>query len=509
MSLIDQLRDTSSSDLLDSSSNELLDSTRRSSASAFIVSSTLTTSSQDAFLEGSTQGVDSSSPAFLQGSDTDGDSQSAFLAGGIETSSSTGGYVCGTTGITGATPVFLRGRDTTSGSQSVYLAGSQDISGACAVFLGGVAGALDSQLAYLVGALPSAKSLQEAFTEAAEKETYVRELWVTVELTRAWPWTRTRAFTYGTYRSQSLPAFIDVVGYSKSSTRAWTASAFKRTRAHAFTDVIGYSKGSTSAYIFGVERTEVPVFTRGLGSNTWTLPVYIEGVARTSTPAYIGESWPHIPAFLSGVDYWIGSISAYLECAGYVVESIPAYMLGGTDNTDSIPAFCSGTGDALSRTNAFITGVARDSTAAYLNGTYNEVDYIVLESSDGTISGRYRVMAMDYGDGTIQSGAQINKTVGGGIDVHTGKTYEIWEPVIKVRHTEPEDGYGTIDDLETLYEYVSLDAPPTRVITFYDHNQVRREVMFLEDFSKVLRLLQVEGTTAWYYVRLIMLKVPE
>ena len=90
-----------------------------------------------------------------------------------------------------------------------------------------------------------------------------------------------------------------------------------------------------------------------------------------------------------------------------------------------------------------------------------------------------------------------------------GEKMSIWSPVIKVRHTEPEDGYGTVADLQTLYGYVSLDTPPTRVITFYDHFQVRREVMFLEDFSKVLRLLNVEGTVAWYYVKLMMLKVPE
>ena len=354
-----------------------------------------------------------------------------------------------------------------------------------------------------------ADTSQEAFTEAVANEARVRELWATVELTRSWPWTKTRAFTEGTIRSQSLPAYMDVIAYAKTSTHAWTASAFKRTRIHAFIDVIGKSVGSTPAYLYGVERTEVPAFTRGLHSDTWTLPAYTEGVVRTSVSAYIVESWPHIPAFIQATANKDSSIPAYLDCVGYVVESIPAYMLGGLGSVDSISAFCSGIGDAAGSMGAFVAGVTRSSTSAYLSGTYNQVDYIVLESSDGSVSGRYRVLAEEYGDGTILSGAQINKTIGGGVDVHMGKAYEIWKPVIKVRHTEPEDGYGTVDDLKTLYEYVSLVTPPTRVITFYDHFQVRREIIFLEDFSKVLRLLNVEGTTAWYYVRLIMLKVPE
>jgi len=350
---------------------------------------------------------------------------------------------------------------------------------------------------------------QKAFTEAAAKETRVRELWATVELTRAWPWTKTRAFTEGTHRSQSLPAYMAVDGKADTSTHAFTASGFKRTRTHAFLDVIGYSKGSTPAYLFGVVRTKVPVFTRGLYSDTWTLPVYVEGIVRTSVHALIVESWPHIPVFLHAVSHRDSSIHAYLKCVGYVVESTPAYMMGGTDNTDSTPAFCSGIDDVAGSTSAFVAGVVRDNTPAYLNGLYDQVDYIVLENSDRSISGRYRVMAQEYGDGVMLSGAQINKTIGGGVDVHMGKMFEMWSPVVKVRHTEPEDGYGTMDDLETLYKYVNLDTPPTRVITFYDHLQVRREVMFLEDFSKVLRLLQVEGTTAWYYVRLVMLKVLE
>jgi len=466
VSLIDQLRDTSSNDLLDSSSNELLDSTRRSSTSAFIVSSTLTTSSQAAFLEGSGPEVDST-PAFLHGVETGSDSLPVFLAGGVEANSS------------------------------------------CSVFLDGASGVLDSQIAFLEGVPFSAKSSQEAFTEAPTTRVYVREVWATVELTKSWPWTKTRAFTEGTHRSQPLPAYMSVNGKASTSARAWTASAFKRTRVHAFVDVIGYSEGSTPAFLQGIERSNVPAWTRGLSSNTWTLPVYLEGVERTSIHAYIVEGWPHIPVFLSGVDYWIGSIPAYLECAGYVVESIPAYMLGGTDDTDSVPAFCSGTGDVTGSISVFTAGVTRSNAPAYLVGISYQVDYIVLENSDRSISGRYRVMAEEYGDGVMQSGAQINKTIGGGVDVHTGKMFEVWSPVIKVRHTEEESGYGTVDDLKTLYEYVSLDTPPTRVITFYDHNQVRREVIFLEDFSKVVRLLQVEGTTAWYYVRLIMLKVPE
>lgn len=139
-------------------------------------------------------------------------------------------------------------------------------------------------------------------------------------------------------------------------------------------------------------------------------------------------------------------------------------------------------------------------------------DYITLENSDASKSLKFRVLGgpeTDYNDGMLSKSQTLNKTIGGGIDASVGAVYRSWNPVIMVRHTELESGYGNLSDLETFYSYNDPGGTPSNIITFTDHHGgAGVDVIILGDFEKQILGVSIEGSNAWSHVRIQLHEVP-
>jgi len=112
----------------------------------------------------------------------------------------------------------------------------------------------------------------------------------------------------------------------------------------------------------------------------------------------------------------------------------------------------------------------------------------------------------------LSKSQEVNKTIGGGIDASVGAVYRTWNPTIMVRHTESESGYGTLADLETFYSYNDPGGTPSNIINFYDHHWTSGDptatIIMLGDFQKQVLGVSIEGSNAWYHVRLELHEVP-
>jgi hypothetical protein len=132
--------------------------------------------------------------------------------------------------------------------------------------------------------------------------------------------------------------------------------------------------------------------------------------------------------------------------------------------------------------------------------------YIELKTSDSgtTLNKKFRVIA-PYDDGTPDVPRTIQYKLGGGVDVAYGYASKSWAPTIKVRHTEPDTGYGTMADLETFFGYTNPNGTPSNIITFTDHHGTTETVVFDQTFGKQIMTTVIEGNQAWftYQVRLI------
>ena len=135
--------------------------------------------------------------------------------------------------------------------------------------------------------------------------------------------------------------------------------------------------------------------------------------------------------------------------------------------------------------------------------------YIVLETDDTiTLSKKFRVASgQDYDDGTPNKAQTISRTIGGGTDVSTGEVYRTWSPTIMVRHTEDETGYGTLGELEQFYSFNNPNGTPSDRLTFIDHHGTSRTIIMTGELRKQTLGVSIEGSTAWYYVKIILQEV--
>jgi hypothetical protein len=241
---------------------------------------------------------------------------------------------------------------------------------------------------------------------------------------------------------------------------------------------------------------------------------YLEGKypGVTYTPAYL-EGWPayfpdpvDMPAYLSGTyaasDFygkvWIhGKLDA-------TPSNLDAHLYGGLVSTSGIPAYCRGIVENFRGSMKAFIGppVERSSLHCSTEGLVVEQAYIILENSDDSLSKYFRVVAQGYDDGMLEKSSTVTKTIGGGVDVSMGDVYTTWNPLIRVRHTEPESGFGTLADLVTFYGYNDPGGTPTNVITFTDNHGTEHSVYMVGDFKKQYIGAEVEGDQAWLFVRL-------
>lgn len=234
------------------------------------------------------------------------------------------------------------------------------------------------------------------------------------------------------------------------------------------------------------------------GNSSQKSYLYGRVLESSSTYAYI-KGRTEIISWLWG--YTKGGITGLGEKA--------AFLYGAIGSNSSKSAYLEGIGQLKSYVHAYIPeAIYRSSLSAMLEGEIMSVAYIELKTSDGgvTLSKKFRVIAPNYDDGTLEKAESTDRTIGGGINHNVGAIYTNWNPVIRVRHTEPETGYGTLEDLRTFYSYNNPNGTPSNVIHFFDHHQVEHEVYITGTFQKAMMGIAVEGNQAWFTVKLKFIK---
>lgn len=238
-----------------------------------------------------------------------------------------------------------------------------------------------------------------------------------------------------------------------------------------------------------------------------------------------------ISTFLVGQLLTISQVDAYMTGNGRSTTRIPAFLEGHSSNLSPLPAFVQGRVLVRSSQSAFIgtpIGAIRSSLRARFGGDGGgavmrssihaniaegvtmEVSYIEFKTSDAgvTKSAKFRVIAQGYDDGLPEKAENIERTIGGGIDYSSGAVYLSWNPMIRVRHTESETGYGTLADLLYFYELNNPNGTPSNKITFIDHHQTEYTVFMVGAFRKGLMGCKVEGGEAWYTVQVQLVRIP-
>lgn len=209
------------------------------------------------------------------------------------------------------------------------------------------------------------------------------------------------------------------------------------------------------------------------------------------------SSWD---AFLDGLNNTYSSKYAYLLGGVAANDSQDAFLEGVIGANDSNPAFTYGTGEATSSIFAYLMGQVSSTISAYMEGEMTSYGYIVLTTSDSSLSVKFRVLAADYDDGSLEKAQSITRTIGGSLDASMGATFKTWNGTIRVRHTEDVSGYGDLEDLQYLYSLNNPNGTPSNVITFTDNHGVDYEVYMTGTFKKGLLSAVIQGTEAWYIV---------
>lgn len=213
--------------------------------------------------------------------------------------------------------------------------------------------------------------------------------------------------------------------------------------------------------------------------------------------------------YAAGLDTDISNLSVYL--IGQLVSNQFAFTQGDILINDSLSAYIAPlAGTEISEQVSYCYGILRNTIHSYIKGEYMaSVDYIWLKTSDSgaTKSKKFKVLAQDYDDGTLEKAEEVNKTIGGGIDHSVGAVYKTWAPIIRVRHTESETDFGTVADLEYFFSLNNPNGTPSNDITFIDHHQVSYTVHTVGKLTKNLLGSEIEGSEAWYLYKLNFLRV--
>lgn len=136
-----------------------------------------------------------------------------------------------------------------------------------------------------------------------------------------------------------------------------------------------------------------------------------------------------------------------------------------------------------------------------------EYSYVIFEDSTAATTKYFRVIAQGYNDGELEKAESMERTIGGGIDHSMGAIYTSWNPLIRVRETETESGYGDLADLQYFYSLNNPNGSPSNIITFTDHHGNPYDVRIHGKFQKDLMGVKIEGENAWYLVKLTLIKV--
>lgn len=346
----------------------------------------------------------------------------------------------------------------------------------------------------------------------------------------------------------SKPVYFSVSGTEKSSKPVYLEANYPD----------DFAFDSIPAMIIGYEGSKIGCYTTGQDHPTNSQAVYLIGQVKSQSPAFLwGYDHPtaSTPSSLWGSVNVQSAVSAWLYCHSnkayvylkgharywgripvFLVGTLPvtpgtaeAFLSGGTFVRDTGKhAYLSTTTAITSSQSAHVRGLhlsSQSSKRAYTNagfarsykpvflnvegelGGIMEYPYLILTTSNASLSKRFRVLLADYDDGTPEKSQNMNKTIGGGVDISQGAIYQTWSPTIRVRHTETDSNYGTLAELRTLYELNNPNGTPTDVITMTDHHGTQFYVKILGTLRKAIMGCKIEGTEAWFLVRCQLIEV--
>jgi len=129
-----------------------------------------------------------------------------------------------------------------------------------------------------------------------------------------------------------------------------------------------------------------------------------------------------------------------------------------------------------------------------------EYAYCEIWSSTSSLGGKFAVIRDGYNEITRKK-STIEETMDGGLDVQVGGIHKLYNLIIRVRHTEPDVGYGTFDDLKDLYELNNPKGSPTNLLWYTSHTGTVEQVYMVGDFQGSLLACRIEGSEAWWDVQ--------
>lgn len=138
--------------------------------------------------------------------------------------------------------------------------------------------------------------------------------------------------------------------------------------------------------------------------------------------------------------------------------------------------------------------------------------YFTLTNSISTLSKRFRVVLGGYNPRYEKKGS-VRTTLDGKYDIAQGGVYVQHEYIIKVRQQEEDSDYGTKDDLLTFFSYNQPNPPPgpsgpdtpSNRLTMVDHEGTQHTVVIHGETSPQPLTVVLEGTTAWYNMKILFL----
>ena len=128
--------------------------------------------------------------------------------------------------------------------------------------------------------------------------------------------------------------------------------------------------------------------------------------------------------------------------------------------------------------------------------------YFTLQhDGPGSTPLKFGVIQGGYFPRTIKKSSE-ETTLNGEWDISVGGIYRRHEYVIRVRETEDRDGYGTKDDLATLFELNSPNGIPSNILQFIDHYGQGFTVMMVGDHLPEPLSVILEGLVSYWNIRI-------
>ena len=299
-----------------------------SALNSFLLGSISVSSSKDAWLKGSDD-VISELPAYLAG--VIRSQKSAYLNGGILTSSSKSVFISGQSSFSFSKTAYLRGSSSLQGNQPGYLEGDQQAQDSTLAYTRGQDSSLSELPAYLIGGTQESDS-QLAFTAGQD---IVED--------------QQPVYLYGQADTASQqPAYLNGLDYTQSDTPAYLYGQQDiSTQQSSYLLAEDYEKSSNSAYLKG----------RNDASSSQSAYLLAQDTSSSSQKAY-----------LIGGTQAIDSTPAFIAVNATSLSALPSYVFGYSANVSSLPAFLKGQDSSSSFQNSYTSGIERSLKSAYLSG---------------------------------------------------------------------------------------------------------------------------------------------